>query len=148
MLQRLSAVPELPVNVHSLQAPTADGAVLADPPLGELETRLDHNRRLLNASHILLLGRPLSDLRREAMTAAIDVARAKENGVSVIRADVAGRTADRVSYGSSWIVDPGGTVLRAARPLTEDFLIAEIDTTPRGRQRGPSVQFDEGQERP
>ena len=62
---------------------------------------------------------------------AIDVARAKENRVWVIRADVAGRTADRVSYGSSCIVAPDGTVLQAARPLTEDFLIAEIDIAPR-----------------
>jgi predicted amidohydrolase len=63
---------------------------------------------------------------------AIDVARAKENCVWVIRADVAGRTADRVSYGSSWIVAPDGTVIQAARPLIEDFLVAEIDTDPRG----------------
>ena len=37
-----------------------------------------------------------------------DIARAMENSVWVIRADVAGRTADLVSYGSSGIVDPDG----------------------------------------
>ena len=41
-----------------------------------------------------------------------DVARAMENGVSVIRADVAGRTGSLVSHGSSGIVDPDGVVLR------------------------------------
>jgi predicted amidohydrolase len=65
---------------------------------------------------------------------AIDITRAKENEVSVIRADVAGRAPDRVSYGSSCIVGPDGTVLQAAQPFTEDLLIAEIDTAPRGRQ--------------
>lgn len=56
-----------------------------------------------------------------------DVARARENGVSVIRADVAGRTESLVSYGSSGIVDPDGTVLRAARELGPDLLVAEIE---------------------
>jgi predicted amidohydrolase len=65
---------------------------------------------------------------------AIDVARAKENHVWVIRADVAGSTADRVSYGSSCIVAPDGLVLQAARPITEDFLVAEINTTPKRKR--------------
>ena len=59
-----------------------------------------------------------------------DIARARENSVSVIRADVAGRTADLVSYGSSGIVDPEGTVLQSARRLTEDLLIVDLDTAP------------------
>ena len=61
-----------------------------------------------------------------------DVARAIENGVSVIRADVAGRTADLVSYGSSAIVNPDGVVLASARQLEADLIVAEIDVTPRG----------------
>jgi 5-aminopentanamidase len=55
-----------------------------------------------------------------------DIARARENSVWVIRADVAGRTADLVSYGSSGVVDPDGTVLQSARRLTEDLLVAEL----------------------
>lgn len=55
-----------------------------------------------------------------------DVARATENGVWVIRADVAGRADGRVSYGSSAIVAPDGTVLRSARRLSEELLIADI----------------------
>jgi predicted amidohydrolase len=58
------------------------------------------------------------------------IARAKENSVWVIRADVAGRTADRVSYGSSSIVDPEGTVRRSAQRLTEDLLVADLTTAP------------------
>jgi predicted amidohydrolase len=58
---------------------------------------------------------------------AVDIARAMENRVSVIRADVAGRTADLVSYGSSGIVDPGGTVRQSARRLAEDLLVADLD---------------------
>jgi predicted amidohydrolase len=36
-----------------------------------------------------------------------------------------------VSYGSSGIVDPDGIVVQAARELSEDLLVAEIDTTRR-----------------
>jgi predicted amidohydrolase len=56
-----------------------------------------------------------------------DIARARENSVWVIRADVAGRTADRVSYGSSSIVGPDGMVLQSAQRLTEDLLVADLD---------------------
>jgi 5-aminopentanamidase len=66
----------------------------------------------------------------------VDIARAMENSVSVIRADVAGRTADLVSYGSSGIVDPDGTVLQSTQRLTEDLLVADLDTAPRERRRG------------
>lgn len=57
----------------------------------------------------------------------VDIALATENRVWVIRADVAGRAAGRVSYGSSAIVDPGGRVIRGARRLAEDILVADID---------------------
>jgi predicted amidohydrolase len=63
----------------------------------------------------------------------VDVALAMEHGVSVIRADVAGRTAELVSHGSSGIVDRDGRVLRSARAFAEDLLVAEIDTEPRAR---------------
>jgi predicted amidohydrolase len=64
----------------------------------------------------------------------VDIARAMENGVSVIRADVAGRTAKLVSYGSSSIVDPQGTVLQSAQRLAEDLLVADLDTAPSERR--------------
>jgi len=56
-----------------------------------------------------------------------DVARATENGVSVIRADVAGRADGLVSYGASGIVDRQGATLRAAKPLEVELVVAEID---------------------
>jgi predicted amidohydrolase len=62
-----------------------------------------------------------------------DIALAKANRVSVIRADVAGRTAELVSYGASGIVDPDGTVLQTAQRLSEDLLVADLDTAPRER---------------
>lgn len=65
-----------------------------------------------------------------------DIARAVENGVSVIRADVAGRTERMVSYGSSGIVSPDGMVLRSARQLGTDLIVADIETEPRERRRG------------
>jgi predicted amidohydrolase len=61
-----------------------------------------------------------------ARSRAVDIARARDNEVMIVRADVAGRTADRVSFGSSAIVDAGGTLLRAGEPLSEDILVAEV----------------------
>ena len=61
-----------------------------------------------------------------AISRAVDVARARDNEVMIVRADVAGRTADRVSFGSSAIVDARGTVLRMGEALSEDILVAEI----------------------
>jgi predicted amidohydrolase len=61
-----------------------------------------------------------------ALSRAVDIARASDNEVTIVRADVAGRTENRVSFGSSAIVDARGTVLRAGRALSEDILVAEV----------------------
>ena len=53
-----------------------------------------------------------------------DVARASENRVSVIRADVAGRADDLVSYGSSGIVDRHGAILNTAKQLEVGLVVA------------------------
>ncbi len=66
----------------------------------------------------------------------LDIARAIENSVSVIRADVSGRTESLISYGSSGIVDPDGMVLQSARQLGPDLIVAEIETAPRKNRRG------------
>jgi 5-aminopentanamidase len=55
-----------------------------------------------------------------------DVARATENNVWIVRADVAGRTSALLSAGSSGIVCPDGSVLRAALPGVEDVLMADL----------------------
>ena len=69
----------------------------------------------------------------------VDVARAIENSVSVIRADVAGRTESLVSYGSSGIVSPDGVVLQSARQLGPDLIVAEIETTSPAKK--PSTKY-------
>jgi predicted amidohydrolase len=51
--------------------------------------------------------------------------------VTVVRADVAGRTADLVSYGSSCIVDSEGTILQSAQRLNEGLLVADLDIASR-----------------
>jgi predicted amidohydrolase len=61
-----------------------------------------------------------------ALSRAVDIARASDNEVMIVRADVAGRAVDRVSFGSSAIVDARGTILRTAKALTEDILVAEV----------------------
>jgi predicted amidohydrolase len=57
----------------------------------------------------------------------VDIALAIEHGVSVIRADVAGRADGIVSYGSSGIVDSHGRVLQSTQPLTEDLIVADLE---------------------
>lgn len=57
---------------------------------------------------------------------AVDAGHATTLGVWVIRADVAGRCGELVSYGSSAIVDPHGVVRDAADRFTEQLLVADI----------------------
>ena len=59
-------------------------------------------------------------------THAVDIACARENRVPVVRADVAGRSADRVAFGTSIIVGAGGGILTQASPLVEDMLVATV----------------------
>lgn len=66
----------------------------------------------------------------------VDIARAVENSVFVIRADVAGRTEKLESYRSSGIVDRDGRVLQSAQQLHSDLLVADIKTAPRQLRRG------------
>ena len=77
----------------------------------------------------------------------VDIARAIENSVWVIRADVAGHTAELKSEGASGIVDPDGVVLRSARRSTEDLLVAEIDTSPREGLRSGTDRTLSGRDR-
>lgn len=57
---------------------------------------------------------------------ASDLARAVENRVWVIRADVAGANPELMSYGSSGIVDPNGKVIREATLQSADLLVADV----------------------
>ena len=56
----------------------------------------------------------------------VDIACALANSLSVIRADVAGRTAELISYGSTGVVDRDGRVLVAAELMKPELVIAEI----------------------
>lgn len=83
-------------------------------------------------------GLPLARAGAELVSRArnCDIARAVENSMWVIRADVAGRMDGLLSYGSSGIVDPDGEVVESAQQLSEDLVVAEIDTAPHSRRRG------------
>jgi 5-aminopentanamidase len=72
-----------------------------------------------------------------ALARKVDTARATENGVFVIRADVAGRAGGLVSYGSSAIVSPDGVVLQSARRLGADLVVADIEPRLRPPRRAP-----------
>ena len=56
----------------------------------------------------------------------VDIATATANRLWVIRADVAGCCGELVSFGSSAIVDPSGTVVQSARQLSDDLIVAEL----------------------
>jgi 5-aminopentanamidase len=67
----------------------------------------------------------------------VDTATAVENRLWVVRADVAGRTDLWLSYGSSAIVDPDGTVVRCTRHLCEDLIVADLETNRESETKGP-----------
>jgi predicted amidohydrolase len=83
-------------------------------------------------------GLPPAKARPElvAQTRNVDIARAVENRVSVIRADVAGQTEKLVSYGSSGITAPDGMVIQTARQMGGGLVVADIETRPRKHRRG------------
>lgn len=72
----------------------------------------------------LPLNRAHSELVGEARN--VDITNAVENKLWIIRADVAGRTDELMSIGSSAIVDLEGRIVVAARELSEDLLVASI----------------------
>jgi len=67
---------------------------------------------------------------------AIDITRAVENSVPIVRADVVGRAQELECHGSSGIVDPDGSVLQEATSMKESLVVADIDITPRAKRRG------------
>lgn len=67
---------------------------------------------------------------------ACDIARAVENTVWVVRADVAGRTTTHASEGATGVVAPNGRVVCTTQRFAEELLIAEIDPRPPERRRG------------
>jgi predicted amidohydrolase len=56
----------------------------------------------------------------------IDIARARENTMTVIRAEVAGQSDGLVSFGSSGVVGPDRAVISLARALVSDLITADI----------------------
>ena len=79
-------------------------------------------------NNALLAARANLGLVQEAR--ATDIARAVENRVWVIRADVAGANGGLMSDGSSGIVDPTGRVVQEAALNCPDLLIADIVNLP------------------
>jgi len=71
----------------------------------------------------------------------VDVSRASESGVPVIRADVAGRNSELACAGSSAIVDRHGVVLCAAPPSSPALIVAELATglSSRAERRGDTI---------
>jgi predicted amidohydrolase len=70
------------------------------------------------------MDRPNASVVAEAR--ACDLKWAVECNLYVVRADVAGEAKDLLSYGSSEMVAPTGTLIRAANTLGEELLVADI----------------------
>jgi len=77
-----------------------------------------------NSGH-LRNGKPHSRLQTRGET--LPVARAVDNTVSIVVADIAGEQQGRFALGSSRIIDPDGGLLSAADPETVGLVIADID---------------------
>jgi 5-aminopentanamidase len=72
----------------------------------------------------------------------VDISRATENSMYVIRADVTGRADGLVSYGSSGIVSPEGAMLQSAQRLHEDLIVADINISIREATSGrPTIRL-------
>jgi predicted amidohydrolase len=108
--------------------------------------------RVLAAQGAALLFMPLNNALRQDIadawrtrTRSNLIARAVENNLAVIAADVAGRESDRISYGGTAIVGQDGAVLAESTLLVVDLLIAEVQSErpPHGRgwdgSRNPAV---------
>jgi 5-aminopentanamidase len=70
--------------------------------------------------------RPAKEKAWRARGTNVLIARAVENGIPLVAADVAGWQGERVSHGTTAIIDAQGTIVAAARPLQEDFIIADV----------------------
>lgn len=55
------------------------------------------------------------------------VARAVDNAVPVVAADVAGRQGERLSHGTTAIIDGQGTVVARAEPLASGLVVADVE---------------------
>jgi predicted amidohydrolase len=64
-----------------------------------------------------------------ALTNKVDKARAAENNVYIVRADVAGVTPKLTACGTTKIVAPDGKVLASASHLESTLIIADIVVT-------------------
>jgi predicted amidohydrolase len=70
--------------------------------------------------------RELSDSFR-ARGENLPIARAVDNTTTVVVADIAGEEDGRVALGFSTVIDPDGSVVARAKPMTADLLIADVE---------------------
>ena len=88
------------------------------------------------ARDVLRSDDPIREGYTEVLDWSAQIARAVENGLTVIAADVAGHQDKFVSYGSTNIIDPNGAVIASSKPFVEDLLIADIEPEADKERRG------------
>ena len=123
-----------------LERAQADGVELVCCPealIGELANETDGDyiepARVLAAKGAEFLVVPVHGGHRPAKEQAwrarginVLIARAVENGIPLVDADVAGWQGERVCHGTTAIIDSQGTVVAAAQPLAEELVIADV----------------------
>lgn len=81
--------------------------------------------------------RPAKEHQWRARGNNVLIARAVENSIAVVAADIAGHQGERLSYGTTAIIDTQGSVIASATELLEDLVIADLDYDgPRGGMDG------------
>jgi hypothetical protein len=136
------------------RAPTRDGAVVAVPPLSEAGALLAANRQRLHAhaDGRTLLGRPWSDLRRQARQSAVEAALAylgEENPKSEIRNPkgdtllVAGHQPE-LFHAGVWVKNFALCGLAQAHGATSLNLVVDNDTVKTTALRVPAPPEREG----
>jgi predicted amidohydrolase len=71
---------------------------------------------------------------------AIDVSRAVDHRMTVVRADVTGRAGELTAFGTSGIVGPDGTVLAAVTPSSIGIAVVDLDVAGAGPDSRPTIQ--------
>jgi predicted amidohydrolase len=86
--------------------------------------------------------RPAKEAAWRARGSNVLIARAVDNCIPLVAADVAGWQGERVCHGTTAIIDAHGTVVASAEPLREDFIVADVSID--GEARGLVGHIDVG----
>lgn len=110
-----------------------------DSTFPELATRMArHGAAVIFVPTNNGLPNPHNPAEVAAHARSCDVARAVENAVWIVRADVVGQSGVLASLGSTGVVAPDGSVVAAAQSGSTDLVIVDVPTRSDSRERAES----------